>query len=251
MGEKRSVLIAGASSDIGLSLLKRMISRGWRVGAHCFKGCSRLASLRSIEGANEDSLIILKSPLGDHASAERLVGRFAEWAGNVDALVHLTGNVSQPCHWENLKEDTWQEDLSTNLTGPFFLAQSAYKRMKMGRGGRIVFTSTASASHGGGPMTLAYGVAKAGLECLTKALAKSGAPHGILVNAIAPGLIRTRFHGERLRRDEKDLEARLRLVPLGRAGTPEEVAALIEFLLGEGAGFMTGEVITMSGGDQL
>jgi 3-oxoacyl-[acyl-carrier protein] reductase len=54
-----------------------------------------------------------------------------------------------------------------------------------------------------------------------------------------------------LRRDEKDLEARLKLVPLGRAGTPEEVAALIEFLLSEGAGFITGEVITMSGGDQL
>ena len=111
--------------------------------------------------------------------------------------------------------------------------------------------STASAAHGGGQDTLAYGVAKAGIECLIKGLAKGGAAHNILVNALAPGFIDTRFHKYNLGRSKELMNQRARLVPLKRAGRPEDVAHMAEFLLSEGGNFITGEVITISGGDWL
>lgn len=137
-----------------------------------------------------------------------------------------------------------------NLSGPFFLAQRAMTYMKKA-GGRVIFTSTASARHGGGANSIAYGVAKAGIECLTKALARDGAPHNILVNAVAPGFIATAFHEKRMGRDRDALRARARMNPLKRAGSPADVASIIVYLLSPGASFLTGECIAVSGGDFL
>lgn len=251
MADRRNVLIAGASSDIGLALLNRLALDGWNVGAHCFKGCARLDSAISGLPEHEGDSRVFRGQLSAQHDCHHLVDDFVSWAGRIDALVQLTGNVSKPCHWEALDEHDWQEDISINLSIPFFLAQRACAYMKKSGGGRVVLMSTASAAHGGGQDTLAYGVAKAGVECLAKGLARSGAPDNILVNALAPGLIATRFHHDRLGRDAEALQRRAALVPLKRAGQPEDVAGMIEFLLSSGGGFITGEVIAISGGDWL
>lgn len=165
-------------------------------------------------------------------------------------LVQLTGDVERPVFWNRISEKEWNMDLATNLSGPFFLAQSAMAHMGK-TGGRIVMTSTASAKHGGGGKTLAYGVAKAGVECLIKGLARAGAPNGILVNGVAPGFIPTSFHTDRLKRTSADLKKRARMTLLKRAGRPEDVAHCILYLLSEGGNFITGECISVSGGDWL
>lgn len=251
MAESRNVLIAGASSDIGLVLLERMASKGWNVGAHCFNGCARLENARSGLPESRGDYKVFQSDLSSQPECHRLVDDFVGWAGRIDALVQLTGNVTNPCHWETLGEVDWQADMAINLSAPFFLAQRACAYMKKTGGGRVVLMSTASAAHGGGQDTLAYGVAKAGVECLVKGLAKGGAPHNILVNALAPGLIATRFHHDRLGRDAEALQRRAAMVPLKRAGAPADVAGMIEFLLSSGGDFITGEVIAISGGDWL
>jgi NAD(P)-dependent dehydrogenase (short-subunit alcohol dehydrogenase family) len=171
------------------------------------------------------------------------------WAGGIDALVQLTGNIHRAVPWAELTEEDWGFDLGANLVMPFFLAARAIHHMK--EGGRIVLTGTASASHGGGSTSLAYGAGKAGIECITKRLARDCAGRNILVNAVAPGFILTKFHTERMGRSREELEGREKLVPLGRAGTPAEVAATILFLLSDGAGYITGQVIAVSGGDFL
>jgi 3-oxoacyl-[acyl-carrier protein] reductase len=95
---------------------------------------------------------------------------------------------------------------------------------------------------------MAYGIAKAGVECLVKGLAKEGARHNILVNGIAPGFIRTRFHTIRMKRTARDLERRAALVPLRRAGKPDDVATLIVYLLSDWNAYVTGQCIAVSGG---
>jgi 3-oxoacyl-[acyl-carrier protein] reductase len=192
---------------------------------------------------------LFQKDLSSARACTELVDGFVDWAGGIDALVQLTGNIHRTVPWAELAEEDWRFDLGANLLMPFYLAARSIHHM--GAGGRIVLTSTASASHGGGSSSLAYGVAKAGIECITRRLARDCAARKILVNAIAPGFILTKFHTERMGRSREELAAREKLIPLGRAGTPGEVAATILFLLSDGAGYITGQVIPVSGGDFL
>ncbi len=236
------VLIAGASGAIGSALLTRLAEAGAVVGAQVYQHPLPMPSYGRIQHYRTD----VTKP----AACAALVDRFARWAGGVDALVQLCGSVRRPCSWDQLTLADWDADLQVNLVGPFFLAQRAMRHMAK-TGGRIILTSTASAQHGGGRQSIPYGAAKAGIECLTKALAREGAGQGILVNAIAPGFIDTPFHRRRLRRTPEELARRAAMVPLKRAGTPDEVADLIVYLLSPGSRYITGQCIAVSGGDWL
>lgn len=244
------ILIAGASSDIGLALIGILGATKATVGAHYFRNKSALKDIAADGRFGAATFRLFPGSLCAQADCHRLVDDFVNWAGGIDALVQLTGDVANPCPWEELREAAWLADLNLNLSGPFFLAQRAMRHMKSS-GGRVVLTSTASARHGGGATSIAYGVAKAGIECLTKGLARAGAPHNILVNAIAPGLIDTKFHSRSMGRDQAALRKRASLVPLKRAGKPGDVAAMIAYLLSPQAGYITGECIAVSGGDWL
>ena len=150
----------------------------------------------------------------------------------------------------------YQQDPSTsisdlgNLGAPFFVSQAVFRYMKK-NGGKVILMSTASAKHGGGRTTMAYGISKAGVEALTKGLAREGATHNILVNAIAPGLIRTRFHKEKLGRNDSDMNKRSKLSKLKRIGSPREIAKLINLLISDESNYMTGEVLSVSGADWI
>lgn len=245
------VLLAGASGDIGRAVLRVLAEEHAVVGAHYHQNASAMSdALAEAGGARDAAVRAFAADLSTQAACHRLVDDFVEWAGGIDALVQVTGNVTRPCGWDELTEAHWLADLNVNLSGPFFLSQRAMTHMRA-RGGRIVLTSTASASHGGGANSIAYGVAKAGVECLAKGLARIGAPHGILVNVVAPGFIDTQFQTKRMRRGPADIGERIALVPLKRAGTPDDVARLIAYLLSPHAGFITGECIKVSGGDWL
>lgn len=250
MGMAKKALIVGASSDIGGALLAQPQLAGWEVGAHCHQGRERLEHALAAAGKAFSRCRTFEASLDSQAQCHGLVDDFVAWAGGIDALVQLSGHVADPCRWDALSENAWNSDLAVNLAAPFFLAQRAFHFMRPG-GGRIVLMSTASAAHGGGATTMAYGVAKAGVECLAKGLARDGASHGILVNAVAPGLIDTRFHRDRLGRSAEDMQRRASLVPLKRAGTPADVAAMIAYLLSAGGDYITGQVLAISGGDWL
>lgn len=247
---KSRILITGASGDMGCALIRLLAPSGVRIGAQYFENSGSLTRLASELNLDKSHLHLLQGDLSTQKSCHDLVEAYVGWAQGIDILVQLSGNIQRPCHWQELTEKEWHGDIDVNLSGPFFLAQRAMHHMKS-HGGRIVFTSTASAQHGGGKTSMAYGVAKAGIECLTKGLAREGAPHNILVNAVAPGFIATKFHTVRMKRDEETLRKRAELVPLKRAGTPGEVAQVIAFLLSSGADYITGHVLPVSGGDWL
>ena len=111
--------------------------------------------------------------------------------------------------------------------------------------------STASAKFGGGRDTIAYGIAKSGIQTLTKFLAREGGKFKILVNCIAPGLILTKFHKDKLKRSSKDLLKRKRMNKLNKFGSPNEIAFSISNLLSNETSFMTGEILKIDGGDWI
>ena len=243
--EGKKILIIGASSDLSADLNSMLWKAGATLGLHYNKNkepLSRYPETDKIKKFQKD----IKSALACY----ELVDEYVNWAGGIDCLVQLLGDIKRPIPWEDMTEDEWQYDLSVNLVMPFFLAQRVIRYMKSS-GGRIILTSTASAAHGGGTNSLAYGVAKAGIECMVKGLARDSAKYNILVNAIAPGFIATKFHTEKMQRTKEQLEERAKLIPLKRAGTTEEIAGTIIFLLSEYATYITGQVIPVSGGDWL
>ena len=248
--EKR-ILIVGASGDIGNAVLRLITPRQGKIGAHYHTNRQPLQCFADDNKLGDSQLKLFGADLSGQKSCHDLIDSFIEWAGGIDGLIQLTGDVRRPCTWEELSEEDWLADINVNLSGPFFLAQRAMKHMKSEKGARVVLMSTASAQHGGGGTSMAYGVAKAGIECLTKGLARQGAPHGILVNAIAPGFIETKFHTETMGRDSETLKKRAELVPLKRPGRPEDVARMIVYLLSSGGDYLTGECFAISGGDWL
>ncbi len=241
----KKILIVGASSDIGIDLNQALYQSGAIVGLHYHKNAKAL--LRYKENSKikkfRKNLITAKSCF-------ELIDDFVNWAKGIDYLVQLSGDIRRPIHWERLTQKDWDFDLNMNLIMPFFLAQEVVTYMKR-KGGRIILMSTASAPYGGGSTSLAYGAAKSGIDCIIKKLAKDCAQYNILVNAIAPGFILTKFHTESLKRTKEQIEERIKLIPLKRAGTTKEFAATVMFLLTEGASYITGQIINVNGGDRL
>ena len=243
--DNKKILLIGASSDLAFPLNKMLYATGATLGFHYNRNKTPL-----LQYAENERVKKIQKNLNSLKSCHKLIDDFVTWAGGIDCLIQLSGDIKRSVYWENLAEEEWSYDLSANLIMPFFLTQRSILHMKK-RGGRIILMSTASASHGGGASSLAYGVAKAGVECFTKRLAKDCAKYNILVNAVAPGFILTKFHTEKMKRTKKQLHERVKLIPLKRAGTTEEIAGTIMFLLSESASFITGQVIHVSGGDWL
>lgn len=242
----KRVLITGSGSGIGACMAELFADYGAIIGVHYN---------RSEEGAKEviariqergGSAITLRADLMDTGACTDLVPRFVEMAGGIEVLVNNAGAVHGHPHFLEMDRDSWDHTITLDLTAPFFLSQAAFRYMSEHGGGRIISISSIAAKYGGSVETTHYGAAKAGLEAVTRTLARAGARYGILVNAIQPGVIDTDFHRKIGR---GSLKERVKHIPLGRAGTPMDVARLCLFLASEGGDYITGQVYGVTGGD--
>jgi len=238
------ILVTGASGGLGRALIQMLLAGSdCVIGAH---GASKSA------GVKDKRVIALRRTFRNEADCADLVENFANKAGGIDALVVLSGAIHFSGHWNDMPAKNWERDIAVNLNQPFYLARATMRLMrKQKRGGRILLTGTESALHGGSPTSFPYAIAKRGTECLVEGLAREGAPHRILVNGVRLGYIKSGFHERWHDRTRKQMQARAEMVPLKRGGEPEEAAALMVYLLSDWAGFITGQMIPLTGGDWL
>ena len=241
----RRVLITGASGGIGACMVLLFAEHGAVVGVHYHQGKEEADRLvREIE-KNGGRGASFQADLTAEAG-ETLIPSFIDRFGGIEVLINNAGAVFGSMDFLELDIESWEKTFQLNARAPFFLARQAFSHMKDHGGGKIINISSISAKYGGSAKTMHYGAAKAALEAITVGMSRAGAPHDILVNAIRGGFIDTPMH-QKLGRG--NLEKRIEMIPLKRAGKAEDVARMALFLASEGGDFITGEILTVAGGD--
>ncbi len=227
----RTVLVTGGNRGIGLACTNAFVGAGHRVATV------------SRSGGEVDGAMAVACDSTDGAAVDDAVAKVEAELGPVEILVANAG-ITRDGLMVRMSDDDFAAVVDTNLTGTFRFARAVTKKMMRARFGRMVFMSSVGAYLGAAGQAN-YAASKAGLIGLARAMARELAPRNITVNVVAPGPIVT----DMLAAVDDDRRAEMAAaVPLGRLGTPDEVAAAVQFLASDAAGFITGAVLPVDGG---
>ena len=238
----KTVIVTGGTRGIGAAIVE------------LFQQCNAQVigtgtNTKELERLNQESkgkkTDYINLDFTSNESVQRFLG-FIDKQDRVDVLINNAGAAVGLKDILDLDEESWNKTFWLNARAPFFLAQSAFKHMKDNGGGRIINISSISVKYGGSSQTLHYGAAKSALETITLGLSKEGAKHNILVNTVRGGYIETPKHEKMGRKNHKE---RIDMIPLKKAGKPQDIAGMVLFLASEGGDFITGETFTVAGGD--
>jgi len=189
--------------------------------------------------------------VGKKEDVQGLVQKTLQTFGRIDILVNNAGANPVLSSMIDLEEDSFEKVLEVNLKGAFLLSKAVAREMiKQGGGGRIINMSSVSGLRARADGTGAYCISKAAMNMMTQVMARELAPHNILVNAIAPGSIKTEFSRVNWTDPERKAQ-RIREIELKRFGEPEEVVGIALFLASEAGSFVTGEIIRVDGGQTI
>ncbi len=231
----RVVLVTGGAKGIGLACARAFVAAGDRVAVTYRSGPPA--------GADAEGLLCVACDVTDADQVEAAFTTIEAELGPVEVLVSNAG-ITQDTLVLRMSEDAFTSVLDTNLTGGFRMARRAVTKMMRARFGRIIFISSVVAATGQAGQAN-YAASKAGLVGLARSLAREFASRNITVNVVAPGPISTDMIAALA--DDRQ-QAITDAVPLGRFGTPEEVAATVQFLASDAAGYITGAVVPVDGG---
>jgi 3-oxoacyl-[acyl-carrier protein] reductase len=234
-------IVTGASRGIGAAIAARLASKGAFVVAAA-RGEHAAATVAAVQAAGGRAEIA-SLDVSDARAVDAVVGTTVERHGRLDILV-INAGIARDQLMLRMKRDDWDQVIATNLTAAFTCMQAAIRPMIKQRWGRIVSVSSVVGQMGNAGQAN-YAASKAGLIGLTKAMARELASRQITVNAVSPGFIETDMTRAIAEKAQGDWAAH---IPLGRMGTPEDVAAAVCFLASDEASYITGQVLAVNGG---
>ncbi|OLT38574.1 beta-ketoacyl-ACP reductase [Saccharomonospora sp. CUA-673] len=244
----RVAIVTGAGRGIGAAVAARLADDGFAVGLIDLDEAGAKAGAEAITAAGGKA-IGLSADISDADEVDRAVGTVADELGPPTALVNNAGILRDNLLFK-MSESDWDAVMNVHLRGAFLMSRAAQKHMTEQGWGRIVNLSSTSALGNRGQAN--YSAAKAGLQGFTKTLAIELGKFGVTVNAIAPGFIATDMTAataERVGVEFEDFKtAAAQEIPVRRVGRPEDIAHTASFLVSEGAGFVSGQVIYVAGG---
>jgi len=236
----KTVLITGANSGIGLATTKLFVNQGYFVFGHYHKSCDNLDALHS------DNLKMFRSDFQNLGEVSSLFHECISAKRRVDILVNNAADYTSFKSILSVTSNEFERILRVNLIAPFILCQMAFESMKKNMGGRIINISSIGVKFGGAQTNMPYSASKAALESMTRTYAKAGAPFNILVNTVRAGVTNTDLHHKN---PGKNMNERIKLIPMKRMADPEEIANSILFLASEKSSYTTGSILTVAGGE--
>jgi len=243
---RKKILLTGANGGLGRAIAEKALAEGAHL-ALCEKTQDLAASAQAALPDN-DNVIALAADITDEAAVQAMVAQTISALGGLDGVVN---NAAMLADDDAMPADTplasWQDTLAVNLTGAFLVYKHALPHLIEQQSGSLVTMSSVVANNASAVPQIAYTTSKGGLEAMTREIAIAHARDNIRANCVAPGPVLTERTARYFDNDEK-WQARRKHIPMGRLGRPEEIAALVCFLLSDEAGWQTGGVYRADGG---
>jgi 3-oxoacyl-[acyl-carrier protein] reductase len=242
MSDRKLAIVTGGGQGIGRTIVLDFAEAGIDVVIADINLAAAEAVAAEAAAAGSVSLAF-ELNVANADNVEALVSKVMEKYGRIDYLINNAG-ITRDSLMMRMGDDAWQSVIDINLTGTYLCAKAVIRVMMKQRDGRIVNLSSVVGAMGNAGQTN-YAASKAGVIGFTKSLAREVAARGITVNAVAPGFIQTAMTDAL---PDKAREELVNLIPNGRLGTPEDVAAAVRFLVSEDASYITGQVVHVNGG---
>lgn len=246
MNLQPTTFVTGGASGIGAAIVRAHAARGDNVAFTFWSSAAEAQALQAELGGRG---LGMHCDVTDEAQVDSAFDQAHARFGRLDTVVANAGGLLERVKCVDMTLEFWNRALALNLTSAFLCCRAALRRMLPQRSGNIIIISSLAGHDGGGPGASHYGATKGALLAYTRALAKEAGPEGVRVNAIAPGLIATRFHD--VFNTPQGRAAGVERTPLRREGQPDDVAHAALYLSSAGASFITGEVIEVNGGMAL
>ncbi|HSR10772.1 MAG TPA: 3-oxoacyl-ACP reductase family protein [Thermodesulfobacteriota bacterium] len=245
---RKAAIVTGSSRGIGRAIALALAAEGAKVAVNGRKDDTR-DTAELIRSRGGEAIAVLADAAIEE-DAERLARETLSAFGSIDILVNNAGGGAPARPIEEIDLEFWESEMRANLTAAFLCSRAVIGEMKKKGWGRIINISSQAGRSASELAGITYASAKAGMLGFTRQLARQVAPHGVLVNTVAPGVI---LSGDRVEkkwreRSPADREAMLKAIPVGRLGSPEDVVPVVLFLASEEARYICGAVIDVNGG---
>jgi NAD(P)-dependent dehydrogenase (short-subunit alcohol dehydrogenase family) len=246
--EDKGAVVTGAAGGIGSAVVRALDEAGCRV---CAVDKRESALSEVVSSLRDPSLhMVLAADLQAVTEHERLLAKAREGLGRLDVLAHVAATLQRRQSISEITEADWDKQLDVNLKASFFLNLEMVNALKaQGNGGRIINFASTGWWTGADSVAIPYAASKGGIVTMSRSFARHVAKDGITVNSIAPGGIETAMMRDGM--TDEQLARFVANIPIGRLGTPEEVAAAVVFLASEHASYITGTTLNVSGGQLM